>query len=201
MAGSRVCAVIAIGLSVGLAGCVEPPPTGPIPVPGATWVAGDSISVATAWPKYTAPRLASVAVSGSAFVSLGNRADIATNTLAAVALYGTPGRVIIMGGVNDRNGLAATVEQVTEAMASLESALADQGVETIWATEPAWNASSEMSPVNDWIRGTRGRVIDCADSISAAKFSQDGSHPTSAGYKILARCIDEGLASLSLAVR
>lgn len=172
-----------------------PGEVGTNPQPGATWVAGDSLSTYNSWPGRL--ELASVAVAGRGFVVTYNGPTIGENTLAAVARYGLPGRIVVMGGVNDVKQLdPPTFEEVTGAMAALEDALVAQGIEVVWATEPGWQFVTQIAPLNDWIRATRDHVVDCSSSVSDWSYTVDGTHPTEAGQQVLADCIGAALGGV-----
>jgi lysophospholipase L1-like esterase len=160
------------------------------PAPGAVWAAGDSLSTATSWPGMSPSPIASVAVAGRGFVVSTNGPTIGANTLAAVDHYGTPAKIVIMGGVNDvKQDVPPTLAQITRAMADLDSALTARGIQVVWATEPGWQYAGQLGPVNNWIRSTRSHVVDCAGTVGSWLLTTDGVHPNEDGQRILHDCI------------
>lgn len=155
------------------------------------WAAGDSLSIATAWPAYAGPRAThSIAVSGIAFVGTANLPFTIINVVTdQVTLHGAPATLIIMGGVGDI-GQGVDPATATAAMADLDDWLAARSVNVWWVTEPSWYANRPgMDVVNAWVR-TRPRVADCADSVQLDPANTyDGIHLTTAANQTLAACI------------
>ena len=155
------------------------------------WVAGDSLSVPSAWPAYAGARAThSIAVSGVAFVGVVNLPFTIINVVTdQITIYGAPATLIIMGGVGDI-GQGVTPSVVTAAMSDLDDWLTARSINVWWVTEPSWYTNrAGMDEVNAWVR-TRPRVADCADSVqNSPANTYDGIHLTSLANQALATCI------------
>lgn len=155
------------------------------------WVAGDSLSVASAWPAYAGSRPThSLAVSGIAFAATVNLPFTIVNVVTdQVTLYGAPATLIVMGGVGDI-GQGAGAAAAIAAMSDLDDWLEARDVNVWWATEPSWNTNrAGMDVVNAWVR-SRPRVADCADAVQNDPLNTpDGIHLTNPANQALAACI------------
>ena len=154
-----------------------------------TWIAGDSISRGAALAMDTSVNI--VGMAGAAFVSTARSATTISQDIGA-AILGSgsmPERVVIVGGVNDRDEVPAVV---TDSMTTLEADLESVGVDVVWVTEPAKQFASDVAPLNAWIL-TRPGSLDCAPVVASSIFESDGLHPNEAGYAAFAACIDAGL--------
>lgn len=160
------------------------------------WAAGDSLSIASAWPAYAGANAThSIAVSGAAFVGTVNLPFTIINVVTdQITLYGAPATLVIMGGVGDI-GQGVTPSVATAAMSDLDDWLAARSVNVWWVTEPAWGTNRPgMDAVNAWVR-TRPRVADCAGTVqNEPTFTYDGIHLTSLANQTLAACIYGAIA-------
>lgn len=164
------------------------PGTAVTPAPGTTWVTGDSVSTANAWPGFVSPPLATVAVASTGFVRTVDGRNIEANTMAAIDRYGKPARLVVMGGVNDLRA-GVSISEIEAAMAGFEQRMRALGIQVVWATEPGWTYAAGLATLSSWIRATRANVIDCAGVISLPGYTADGVHPNAAGNEQLAACI------------
>ncbi len=128
-----------------IVGCTPPDGTTTTTTPASvfpTWIAGDSISRGAALAMDTSVNI--VGMAGAAFVSTARSATTISQDIGA-AILGSgsmPERVVIVGGVNDRDEVPAVV---TDSMTTLEADLESVGVDVVWVTEPAKQFASDVA--------------------------------------------------------
>lgn len=167
-----VCLGVAIAMPVSACN----PTTGPsttVPVGGETWTAGDSIARGVSWR--LDPVLPTVGLVGGAFISTARSpVTIGEALAAAVRQHGLPERVVLIGGVNDRD---IAPRLVLAEMDTIDTMLRGAGVDVVWVTEPAWGTlTNVVRPLNAWVRDRPGS-LDCAPVVADSSYTVDGVHP------------------------
>lgn len=190
---TRVLALAVVVATLSASGCV--PDTGGVPAPTPRsmdlWAVGDSISVGYA-ARYPG-RIGSEGVVGASFVysNGGNPGTIGQNTATLIGWFGVPGTIVLMGGVNDAL-FDVELDAVKAEIAQLSDSLS-VGSRVVHVTEPAWTYRPYMTALNAWLLATYPDTIDCATQLDDPLLTVDGMHPTSAGYRVLAECVRDGL--------
>jgi hypothetical protein len=150
-------------------------------------MAGDSLSWGTA--QEMRPRPYSVATGGAGFTQYAF-GSILHNVETAIAQYGRPETLLVMGGVSDTP--RATTEESLAGMEEFKAAMAALGLRLIWVAEPGFSYEAQLEPLSEWMLD-QPESIDCREHKG---WSIDGVHPES--YVGMAACVDAALVDLGV---
>lgn len=149
------------------------------------WNTGDSL--ASAWTFFSTIPLHNIAGGGHGFIT----ENIEDHTLAKLGGF-RPQWMFVTGGVND--WFLPAADKIA-AMEHFAATMAGLGIKLVWVTEPTDPASPgirtffvSQQPLNQWML-TQPYHADCAPA--AEQYGMiDGLHPTLAGGKAYAACIE-----------